>query len=152
MKQISITFLMLFTLVGFAQNAITSSEVKTNYEEYNYLTERYGLADNATMLEGYEFQDFMELTIEQFNYNYKLFVDTKTGKVKAVFIAITKIKKKQDKVRYLCMPFNNGALFKRFEAETATLGVSMSLGLDALNKAMLAKLLDEKFNGKKHKH
>lgn len=148
MRTITLLFFMLFTIIGFSQKMVKSSDVKTTYEEYNYLTERYGLEDNATMLNGYELQNFMDVTMGKFNYNYKLFVETNSEKTKAVFITITKIKKKDDKIRYLCMPINNGELFKQFISETENLGISMSMGLDALNKALLSKLIDEKFNSK----
>ena len=148
MKIITLTFFMLITISGFSQNEIKSSSIKTTYEEYNFLTERYGLEDNVTMLNGYELQDFTEMTLEKFNYNYKLFVELKTKNVKAIFITITKIKKKDDKVKYLCMPINNGALFNKFQVETQGLGISMSMSFEALNKALLSRLIDEKFNSK----
>lgn len=148
MKTFSFACFMLFSIFGFTQNKneIKSSNVKTTYEEYNFLTERYGYDDKVEMLEGYELQDFFELTLEKFNFNYKLFVEVNNGKTKAILITITKIKKKDDKVRYLCMPINNGTLFKKFNSEAEGLGVSMTLVFEALNKALLSKLIDEKIN------
>lgn len=146
MKKITIAFFMLLTTIGFSQNDLKSSEVKTTYEEYNFLTERYGLEDGYSMMEGYELQDFMESTLEKFNFNYKLLVENSTKNVKAVFITLTKIKKKEDKIRYLCMPINNANLLEKFNSETTGLGVSMSIALDDLNQALISKLIDEKFN------
>jgi len=146
MKLIALTFTVVITMAGFSQNEIKPSTVATTYEEYNFLTEQYGIEENATMLDGYELQNFVDMTLEKFNFNYKLFVELKTGNVKAVFITITKSKKKDDKVRYLCMPINNRILFNKFSLETEVLGISMSMSFEKLNKALFSKLIDEKFN------
>lgn len=146
MKKITLTIIMLISVFGFSQSAIKSTSVKTTYNEYSYLTERYGLEDNVKMLEGYEFKHLEEVTYGKFNYNYQLFIETETGKTKAVFITITKIKKNDDKVKYLCMPINNAELFKKFHDEAELLGVSMSIGFEGINQAILSKLIDSSFN------
>jgi uncharacterized GH25 family protein len=130
-----------------AQNIqIKPSKVVTSYEEYNFLTERYGVMDNAKMLEGYALNHFFEQTVGKYNYNYKLFVESKTQKVKAVFITVTKIKKGDDKVRYICMPFNNPELFQRYVDELTGLGMSMYMGIERLNYTMFESLMDYIYN------
>ncbi|WP_053992913.1 hypothetical protein [Mangrovimonas sp. TPBH4] len=147
MKKIITTLIFtLLSIIVVSQNSLESSDISTTYDEYNYLTNIYGIDDSATMLKGYELEDFLELSEGQFKYNFKLFKKIDSGNVKAVFITITKIKKKEDKVRYLCMPINNDQLFSKFDSEVTNIGISMSLGLELLNKKLISRLIDEKFN------
>lgn len=146
----------LFTLIAlllFAAATITAQEIKikasevvTTYEEYNFLTERYGVMDDAEMLEGYELKPFFERSVGKFNYNYKLLLDVDKKQVKAVFIKITKIKKGDDKVRYICMPFNNPDLFRNYIDELTSLGLSMYFGIEQNSYLMFESLMDYIYN------
>jgi hypothetical protein len=148
MKQILLLCVLLGSILN-AQNKdipIPKSDVKTTYEEYNYLTEVYPRSDNLKMLDGYALEDFFEFQIDKYNFAYKNFIKKETGEVKAVFIILSKLKKKEDKKRYICIPFNNSELFKRFYLDSVSLGLSMGDGFDFTNSALLAILLDHYFN------
>ncbi len=143
---LSISLAMLLGVSVMAQGQLKDSGVMTTTEEYNYLTQRLPNEDNAEMLEGYFFEDFLDKTFENYNYKYQLFKEVETGKVKAIFITITKFKKNDDKVRYLCMPINNKELFKQFEFERNGLGLTMYGYFEALNSVLVSKFVDEHFN------
>ena len=146
MKKFTLAILLLTSVISYAQTDLKKSEIKTTYEEYNFLTERYAYDDNVKMLDGYEFKPFMDKTVDKFNYNYKLFVESKTQKIKAIFITITKNKK--GKRKYLCMPINNGELSIKFNRKAERLGISMSMGFDKLNKMLVSQFIDNQYNSK----
>jgi len=146
MKKFTLAILLLTSVISYAQTDLKKSEIKTTYEEYNFLTERYAYDDNVKMLDGYEFKPFMDKTVDKFNYNYKLFVESKTQKIKAIFITITKRKKKKEKREYLCMPINNEELFIKFNRKAKKIGISMSMGFDELNKMLVSQFIDNQYN------
>ena len=56
MKKFTLAILLLTSVISYAQTDLKKSEIKTTYEEYNFLTERYASDDNIKMLDGYEFK------------------------------------------------------------------------------------------------
>lgn len=148
-KILLIIAVITFTSTAFAQvDFIKKSEVKTTQEEYNFLTEKLANQDNVKMLNGYEFVDLFEKTIEDFVFNYKKFVEIKTGNTKAIYVKITKIKKKEDKVEHICIPFNNPDLLNKFEKKSIGLGINMGYLFNQFNTVLFIMMLDEKFNVK----
>ncbi len=145
-KFVLLLFVLCFVNLTNAQETSTHSKIKTSLIEYNYLTKLYPLEDEATMLSGYRLDDFFQTTVGKYNFNYRVFVEVKTEKVKAVFIIMKKLKKKKDKVEYLCLPFNNSALFSQFNKDVESIGITMGLTFDSLNRFLLSKLLNEKLN------
>lgn len=147
MKQLA--FFILTLLLSFstaAQTEITTSGTRTTYQEYQFLTTTLEHSDNPSLPDGYSFKDFKDVTMDDFNFNYKLYIEDATEKVKAISIVITKLKKKNDKKRYLCIPFNNNDLFEKFIKDSEKLGVSMALKHDAMSKFLLSVLFDYIYN------
>lgn len=146
MKTITL-FLFFLSSIAFSQAEIKSSNVKTTNQEYDFLTQQYAEDNNVPMLPGYEFKALTERTMDNYNFNYRLFVESSTKNVKAVLITITKTKKSKEKVRYLCMPINNPDLYNKFFlAAEKKLGMTMYFGLIAVGGDLNSKLIDEKFN------
>lgn len=141
MKKTITLLLLCFTIFVNAQDL-----VKTTYEEYQFLTESFAYQDNVKMLEGYEFQPLIEETKDVFNFNIKRFVFKSTGETKAIFVKITKIKKNEDKVRYLCLPINNPDLFSKYESDVYKLGSSMWYTYDTLNRELVMSLINDLYN------
>lgn len=151
-KQISLiyrtVFLFAFALYSLsinAQNNLKRSEVKTSIAEYDFLTKTYP-ANNLKTLNGYKLTPFYIDTVEQFYFVYELFIENNTNNVKAVLIKITKEKKGNNKVRYLCMPINNSELFDKFNQDVNKLGISMLSFFECLNRVLLSKFIDNKYN------
>ena len=101
MKKVSTVILLLVAVILYSQNDLKKSDLQTTNEEYNFLTETYKIKNNVEMLEGHELKPLGVLGNEEFNYDYQLFIEAKTKKVKAVCIIITK-KKKSNK-KFLCI-------------------------------------------------
>jgi hypothetical protein len=137
-------------LSAYIQKQYNSSntKIKTTEKEYLFLTET-DVSENNEILDGYELKPFVEETIEEkYNYNYKLLVDSKTQSVKAVSIKITKLKKDDNRVKYLCMPLNNRELGLKFEESSIKSGVNMSYFLDASIFSLVSKIVDNRYNAK----
>lgn len=137
--------LLIALIVGntlFSQE--NTNKVMTTEAEYRYLTTTYAKLDNAEMLEGYSLEDFYQNNNGTFYFDFKRFV--KDGKTKAILMKVTKVKRKDDKVRYLCMPINNLSLFKNFYTEYESIGPSMSLALDKINLLLLMQVIDNSYN------
>lgn len=145
-KTILITLFFIVSTTIYSQGLFNKSSVKTSYSEYNFLSEKMQNLDNVEMMPGYKLEPLYENTTGDFNYVYQLFIHEETQEVRAISIKLTKIKKKKDKVVYACLPFNNVELLNKFSNKTASLGISMVLGFEAINKLMISYLLDEKFN------
>jgi hypothetical protein len=126
-------FLLLLLLVTgstFAQDKAAEqpeSKIITTEEEYNYLTQGYKIAieTGADMKVGYTLEHMPEIKAGNFTAKYSFLKETATKQTKAVLIVLEKEKGNSDKVVYLCLPFNNGELLKKFYAETQTLGITM---------------------------
>lgn len=144
-----ITLLILYTSFASSQETLSNSDVKTTFQEYIFLTETLENADDPKTPKGYKFEQFKETTIGSFNFNYRLYIEESTSDVKAVSVAITKLKKKQDKKRFLCIPFNNGKLLERFIKDAEGVGPSMAINHDMVSKVLLSFLFDYIYNVKK---
>lgn len=139
--------LVLFSNKCLAQEDLIKSKVKTSDREYNFLTKIYP-KDSTKVLDGYNLKLLYKDRIKDFNFSYSLFVNKATKNVKAVLIKIIKDKKNSDKIRYLCMPINNDELYDDFNYESGKLGISMLIFYECLNKLLLSKFIDDKFNTK----
>lgn len=137
--------LILFSNNCLAQEDLIKSKVKTSNREYDFLTKTYP-KDSTKVLDGYYIRLLYKDSIEDFNFTYSLFVNKETKNVKAVLIKIIKHKKNSDKIRYLCMPINNDELYDDFNYESSKLGISMLMFYECLNKLLLSKFIDDKFN------
>jgi hypothetical protein len=148
MKYFTIILIAFLSLNIQAQNKTfnpKSSELSTTNEEYNFLTHRLPKSDDKDMLSGYKLEDYYQKSLNEFIFEYKLLIN-ESEQVKAILIIGTKLKKKDDKKRYLCLPINNSQLHQKYLNEVESLGISMNLYLIGLNNLMLSKLLDEKLN------
>ena len=92
-----------------------------------------------------------EIIDEKYRYNYQLFVESDTQNVKAVLITMTKLKKNDDKTKYLCMPINNQELYDKYKTATNNLGVTrvnMGFYLDVSYFSLVSKIVDDRYNYK----
>jgi hypothetical protein len=113
-------------------------------KEYNFNFQRI-----KTTEEEYELKPFVEETIEDnYNFNYKLLVESKSQNVKAIFIKITKLKKNDNRIKYLCMPLNNKELSLEFEKEANKTGVNMAYFFNASVFSILSKIVDDRYNSR----
>lgn len=143
MKRI-ILFLAMVPMLGMAQ---TAKPITTN-EEYNYLTSGYKvqIQNGTSFKDGYELEKIDEGKLDGFIIVTALMKEIATGEAKAVSIVITKEKDKADKVVYLCLPFNNPELLKRFLNDQQTLGFSMKLMMDMRMYLNLSRSIEKVAN------
>lgn len=143
MKKIFTLVVAMIFATGFSQE-----KAVTTVEEYNYLTQGYKLAleTGADLKAGYELIKIDEDKIGDFSVSYFIFKNTESKKTKAMLLVLKKDKDKADKVVYLCLPFNNGELFKKFAKETESLGVSMKMYFDYSMYSTLAKSIEKLTN------
>lgn len=132
-------------LIGILIFGFTYSQ--TTLEEYNYLTIGYekDIKNGRDIKAGYELEEFFSQKIKKYTYTYYYFNELETGKTKAILIVLEKPKK--DKVRYLCLPLNNGALLERFFNKHEMLGVTMIQNFDMTIFTILQDLFDNYKNG-----
>jgi len=147
MKVLLITIALLFTVNIYSQEGLNKSEVVTTELEYQFLTEVYPNMKIPALMDGYRLDPFYKSNTEDFDISYELLVKDKNNELRAVFITITKIKKKDDKKEYLCLPINNPILFKKFwEHQYYKLGMSMTAIYDISNTALLSRFFDATYN------
>lgn len=125
MKNYISILVLLTTGLAFSQVELEQSEIQTSDIEYQFLTEEYGSKNNFSMLEGYHLETFKKIPIKQFEYDFQFFIQNNTNDIKAIFIKITKEKRNDDKLRYLCLPINNDKLFKKFTTKYDNLGLNI---------------------------
>lgn len=132
-------FLLVFNYVfGQTENSITT------IDEYNYLTQGYKiqLETGGDFKKGYKLEQFEKVTVSNFEITYSFMIEEETKKAKAISIVLKKEKDKDDKVRYLCLPFNNKELFAKFYKDYESLGVSMGYFLNISMFNMLGQTLE----------
>lgn len=103
MKKIILSFLFVNFL-----NAQTS-EI-----EYNYLTKGYQetVTKGLDLKQGYILQDLYFHTDDLYDFDFKLFVETKTKKTKGVLVqAVSKL---WGNKYYLCIPVGNSQLHQKY--------------------------------------
>ncbi|MCF6294870.1 MAG: hypothetical protein L3J25_04185 [Flavobacteriaceae bacterium] len=140
MKKITLLLCFLLSITAFGQTT-------TTLEEYNYLTTGYedDIKNGREIKDGYELKEFFNHKIEKYNYTYYYFNELETGKTKAILMVLEKPKK--NKVKYLCLPFNNAELLEKFWNKQTSLGLNMGLYFEITVVAMLQGLFDNYKNG-----
>ena len=116
---------LLTSSLTFSQVELKQSEIQTSDKEYQFLAEEYGFENNFAMLEGYHLQPSKKIPIKQFEYDFQFFIQNSTNNIKAILIKITKEKRNNSKLIYLCLPINNDILFKKFAIEYENLGFTI---------------------------
>jgi hypothetical protein len=141
MKKLLFAFLLGFSSIIFAQDKLITSE-----EEYKFLTKGYKLylETGSDFKAGYELIKLKEDNTDGYIITYHKFIDSKIKKVKALLIVL----QKNDKITYLCLPFNNNELLKKFIFEVENLDNTTKSLLQASNSVMLSKSLGEIYMNK----
>ncbi|NPD45670.1 MULTISPECIES: hypothetical protein [unclassified Lentimicrobium] len=122
--------------------SFTSSVIKTNETEYAFLTEEYSVVKKNKVLDGYELLPFMKTTFEQvYQYDYRLLVDVKSQEVKAILTICEKLKKDENKLKYLCLPFNNDELYLDYFTSSIKTGINLGFYYQVSVTVAAAKLL-----------
>lgn len=134
---------LLFAILFLAAGTISAQQVVTSEEEYNYLTKGYAISlqTGQDIKKGYEIEKFFERSAESFQFSYYFFKEIESKKTKAILVIVKKEKGKDDKVNYICIPFNNKDLMKRSFQERGA-GITMSMLFENLNYVLLSKTLD----------
>ncbi len=93
---------------------VTSLSAQTTELEYNYLTKGYKetIEKGLDLKQGYELQDMYLHSDSLYDFDFKLFVDKKTKKTKAVLV--TAISKSWGNKYYLCIPISNPVLYQKY--------------------------------------
>lgn len=141
MKKLLILFVFFGSIYTHGQN----DKNITTIEEYNYLVNGYekDLENGRSIKEGYELKPIADLKGDPFRIQYLNFYSSTEEKSKAVLIIITK---NNNKTKYLCLPYNNGPLLKRFSKDYEGLGISMQMSFDASMFLALQDLFEYKLN------
>lgn len=143
--------LVLLSTFSFAQDQpVTKEKVVTTEEEYNFLTQGYAITKKTggDIKAGYELKAATSQKFEEFEVSYSTFKHVQSNKVKAILIIVKKDKDKDDKIRYLCLPFNNPALLQDFWNTTEDLGLSLGGILRFSLYKTLAEALNDLTNNK----
>lgn len=142
LKMKKILFMLLVFNLGFTQN------VSTTIDEYNYLTQGYKiqLETGGDFKKGYQLNQFEKVNASNFEITYSYLIEEESKKAKAILIVIKKEKDKDDKIRYLCLPFNNKELFLKFYKDYESLGVSMGYFLNISMFNLLGQSLQLNYN------
>ena len=149
MKKLLFLLIMVPTLF-FAQ---TKEPTTTTDDEYNYLSNGYGLTveNGLEIKKGYSLKLLSETEKEGFNYKYFGFVNEKEI-TKALLIQMTKDKSAKDKIIYLCIPFNRPDLLKDYKKQKEKrLGSSMYVIYDEIDEILLTQYIDKKENSNNQK-
>lgn len=122
MKKLLLIVLLAPALL-FSQNKASTTD-----EEYKYLTEGYRVQQEtgSDFKSGYELKKIDEFTAKNYKATYSILMHKESNQAKALSIVMSKEKDSKDKKIYLCLPFNNDELFKKFYKETESLGLTMS--------------------------
>jgi len=153
MKKIVLLALLLTVGFGFGQETKETKKdekekITTSIEEYNYLTKGYAddIDKGKDIKDGYELKEFFKFDNEKvnFSFTYHKFIEKTSSKTKAILVVAKK--KSKNKVRYLCIPFNNKDLLIDSYSEASGLGVTMSALYNQLNFGAFSKLMNQKFN------
>lgn len=141
MKKILLTFLLAFSSITIAQDKIITSE-----EEYKFLTKGYQLylENGSDFKAGYELVKLTENNADGYLITYHKFNDTTIKKTKALLIVV----QKKDKKTYLCLPFNNSELLRKFILEVENLDNTTKALVQANNSVILSKSLGEIYMNK----
>ncbi len=135
--------LLLCSMTVSAQNL---APITTTETEYNYLTNGYerDIENGREIKKGYELKTIFSRGNNDWKFTYESFMEIDTDNVKAILITITKLKK--DKTKYLCLPFNNQALFDKFMKDYEGLGVTMGMMFDLTVFELLQQSLNSNLN------
>lgn len=133
--------MLSITTFSFSQD----NKPVTSIEEYNYLTQGYKLQleTGGDFKAGYELKPIVEDKAGDFTITYSLMNHISSKTTKAVLITLKKAKDKNDKIIYLCLPFNNQDLFQKFFKETENLGISMKMVFEASMYKALSNSFDK---------
>jgi hypothetical protein len=143
MKKILVVAVAMIFATSFSQE----KEV-TSLEEYNYLTQGYKIAleTGVDFKTGYDLKKIDEDKFGDYSVSYHLFKNLESNKTKAILLVLKKDKDKADKIIYMCLPFNNGDLFKKFAKDTESLGASMQIYFNYSMYNTLAKAMEKLTN------
>ncbi len=137
---------LLFALCLFTSSLLMSQEkAVTTEEEYNYLTKGYAeqLEKGGDMKADYELTKINQVKSGDYSFEFYILKQKSISLSKALLIIARKDKEKNDKVRYLCLPFNNSELFKKYYKDKEGLGITIGTLLDASLDQMLSMSLEK---------
>ena len=148
MKKILLIAILFASVLCNSQKV---EKISTSAQEYNYLSEVYekSVETGTPLMDGYELKPIYSDVLDQFTVTYSSFIYTQSGKAHAVLITINKDKGDKDKTVYLCLPFNNDALHKKFIAKTSKLGITMKLAFDISMYKTVSNAFDKQANRSK---
>jgi hypothetical protein len=114
----------------------------TSIEDYNYLTKGYesDLENGKGVKDGYSFKTLYEFNNDDWKIVYKGFRFDETETTKAILITIVKLK--NNKTRYLCLPFNNSKLLQKYVKNYESLGITMQMVFDGVNANFMQRLFN----------
>lgn len=120
------TLLLLIASI-MCQFSFSQEKATTTEEEYNYLTIGYEqqIKTGGDMKSGYKLVPIGKPVTASGYTVERYFLKTNEDVAKAVFIIAKKEKGEKDKLRYLCLPFNNSDLMKKFYNDVSALGITM---------------------------
>ena len=147
-KNIMKKLLFIFFFITLCCNAQQKESITTTDEEYNYLSNGYGLSieNGLEIKKGYSLKLLTDTEREGFKYEYFGFVNSQ-GITKALLIKMTKDKESKDKIIFLCIPFNRPDLMKDFNKQKEKrLGSGMYINYDHVRDILLTQYISLKEN------
>ena len=140
--------LFIFSFITICCNAQQKEPTTTTDEEYNYLSNGYGLTveNGLEIKKGYSLKPLCDIEKEGYKYEYIGFVNS-DGITKALLVKMTKDKDSKDKIVFLCIPFNRPDLMKDYHKQKEKrLGSGMYVTFENVSDKLLVKYIDSKEN------
>ena len=122
---------------------VTGLSAQTTEIEYNYLTKGYKetVTKGLDLKQGYELQDFWTQNDFQYQFDFKLFINTKTKKNAAILVVAHSIT--WDNCYYLCIPLNNPDLYQRYKSDLKLWDASMLSSYSSCLSILLSSSLNQ---------
>lgn len=127
MKKSLLLIMAFVSLSAFGQDQVFKTSPTTE-EEYNYLTKGYKIQAESglDMKKGYIFRDMGEWPDNTYNFQLKGLIREESEEIAGILVIAKSETWSGVNTYYLCIPFNNPELLKRYFADLGVWDYSMT--------------------------
>lgn len=143
MKTYPLILFLLVTVAGFSQASMTEEA----FEKLDHYREKLTEDQKTPKPNRFSFEKIETWYCrEKYNYRFDYIIDNSMKETIGIFITCVKEKNKDDKYRYLILPFGNDNLFNLFLRDKESLGLSMEENVDSGISHVLTKFANQAVN------